>query len=100
MSHIITQSRKEAEDLAKQIHEWRKANIPGYNATTWSDCIEEDVKFDAKHKAKDLAKWAVPLPHDLDEHESLKELCKPKVGQERVDELPDGWNPAPIETVK
>ena len=95
MSHIITQSRQKAKDLAAQIHEWRCENIDHYkeNTTSWSECTEEDVSFDPKHKAKDLPKWAVPLPHDLEEHESLKELCKAKEGQEKVDKLPDGWYP-------
>jgi hypothetical protein len=30
----ITTTCKSAKDTAKQIHDWRKANIQGYNATS------------------------------------------------------------------
>ncbi len=60
----ILNTRKEAKALAASIHEWRKANIPGYTATSWANEDLPDEEYDAIHKAEKEEKWAVALAHD------------------------------------
>lgn len=93
MSHALLNSRDDALGLAANIHSWRGADIPRYNATNWSSCTEAAPTFDGKHKHKTDARWEVPLPHDW---ETTKEKTKrdKEIGDlEEVGELPEGWRP-------
>lgn len=58
----ITTSCKSAKDTAKQIHDWRKANIQGYNAESWDNENLSDAEFDELHKSFKKKEWFISLP--------------------------------------
>jgi len=55
-------SEKSATDFSNKIHEYLKANRPGYNAVKWGDPVKSD--FEEKWLVKvpfDYQKWPVKL---------------------------------------
>jgi len=58
----ITTTCEFAKDTAKQIHDWRKANIQGYNATSWDNENLSDEEFDKLHKSFKAERWFIFLP--------------------------------------
>jgi len=58
----ITTTCKSAKDTAKQIHDWRKANIQGYNATSWDNEDLSDAEFNDLHKSFKKEEWFISLP--------------------------------------
>lgn len=88
---LIINSRQEARNIAAKIHEWRKQNIPRYNATSWANENLNDEEYDKINKSEMRNLWAVPEPHDAEQHAELMGLCSTKTGREKVGKLPDGW---------
>lgn len=79
----ITTDRKAAQKIAEDIHDWRKANIPNYNATSWANENLSDEEYDKIHKHEMEDRWVVSIPHDDKGHKVDK--------KDRLDKLPEGW---------
>ena len=76
----ITDRRYKAREIGAKIHEWRKANIKGYDATNWSGETLSDYLFDKQYKHQTESLWYVELDDE-------------NVFGHPVMELPDGWFP-------
>ena len=82
----ITNTRQAARDISLQIHNWRFANIQGYNAESWANCELPDAEFDSIYKHQTDELWFVPLDNNT------------PLTVDRIEDLPEGWR-KPAETL-